>query len=88
MLAAIDQQEEFKEDLLGALDKLRKAWGLVKPVTLHNCFMHAFFPENEEFHGFSPSAIPHLEEDDGLYECIGIPMDGFVRMAIETDKEQ
>ncbi|KAL3877517.1 hypothetical protein ACJMK2_035214 [Sinanodonta woodiana] len=47
--------------------------------------MHAFFLKNEDFHGFSPSDIPHLEEDDCLYEGIGIVMDEFVQMAIQTD---
>ncbi|KAL3858019.1 hypothetical protein ACJMK2_012635 [Sinanodonta woodiana] len=39
--------------------------------------MHAFFPENEDFH-----------EDDGLYEGIGIAMDEFVQMAIQTDDNE
>ncbi|KAL3880379.1 hypothetical protein ACJMK2_032623 [Sinanodonta woodiana] len=50
--------------------------------------MQAFFPENEDFYGFSPSDIPHLEEDDGLYEGIGIAMDEFVQMAIQTDDNE
>ncbi|KAL3877521.1 hypothetical protein ACJMK2_035218 [Sinanodonta woodiana] len=50
--------------------------------------MHAFFLKNEDFHGFSPSDIPHLEEDDGLYEGIEIAIDEFVQMAIQTDDNE
>ena len=91
-LAAIEQKEDFNENLLGALHNVKKAWGFVEPATILNCFMHAFYPENDEFHGFLPSDIyvhvPTDPEEESLFEAFGLEKNDFVKLAVETDEQE
>ena len=54
--------------------------------------MHAFYPENDEFHRFLPSDIyvhvPTDPEKESLFEAFELEKNDFVKLVVETDEQE
>ncbi|XP_054652952.1 tigger transposable element-derived protein 4-like [Dunckerocampus dactyliophorus] len=81
-LSFLEANGTFREDLLGAMYSLRKAWDAVKPETIRSCFFRAFTADGKDdvkvFEGFQPDDIMEDDEDDKpFYSAIGLDREGF-----------